>query len=47
MRKLLGCAGLGSERSELGYSRNTKSGPEAVIEHLVEGRANPGELRCM
>jgi len=23
------------------------SQPEAVIEHLVEGRANPGELRCM
>jgi len=20
---------------------------EAMIEHLVEGRANPGELRCM
>jgi len=28
-------------------SRNAKSWPEAVIEHLVEGRANPGELRCM
>ena len=28
-------------------SGNAKSRPEAVIEHLVEGRANPGELRRM
>ena len=28
-------------------SRNAKSQLEAVIEHLVEGRANPGELVCM
>ena len=28
-------------------SRNAQSRPEGVVEHLVEGRANPGELRCM
>jgi len=28
-------------------SRNVKSWLEAVIEHLVEGRANPEELSCM
>ena len=28
-------------------SGSKKSQPEAVIEHLVEGRAKPGELRCM
>lgn len=28
-------------------SRNAKSQPEAVMEHLGEGRASPGQLRCM
>jgi len=27
-------------------SGNAQSQPETVIEHLVEGRANPGDLRC-
>jgi len=30
-----------------GCSRNAKSWLKPVIEHLVEGRASPGELSCM